>query len=65
MSRIETIRYADEREVFLRSRGRANFADDPINRHGVEMRRCLDELPYWKVCNLHMFFSTVLHMLVG
>jgi hypothetical protein len=60
MTGAETIRCADERHAFLMGGRRENSRDDLVHVHGVRMRSCLDEFPYWQVClcNGHRFFKT-------
>jgi hypothetical protein len=45
----ETIKCADAWQVFLRSGGQAWSKEDPVHKHDVRHRSCLDELVYWKV----------------
>jgi hypothetical protein len=49
MTGEETARCGIERQEFLRNGGQKNNKEDPVYKHGVKRRSCLDELPYWRV----------------
>jgi hypothetical protein len=46
MTGEETTRCGIEQQEFLRSGGHENNKEDPVYKHGVKRRSCLDELPY-------------------
>jgi hypothetical protein len=52
MTTEEIARCGLERERYLAEGGRENGKDDPVHKHGVKRRSCLNELPYWRVSSI-------------
>ena len=52
MSGEDVLRFAQERNTYLASGGKAEGPHDPLRTHGVKRLLVLFSLPYWKVCAL-------------
>jgi hypothetical protein len=67
MSGREQLRYANERQEWMRNHGgnQGGQTADPVHEHGVKRRTCLYDLPYWKVrvCNEAHYVSGSSHLL--
>ena len=49
MTGEDVLQFAQERNSYLASGGRAESPDDPVRKHGVKRLSILFSLPYWKV----------------
>ena len=49
MTGEDVLQFAQERNSYLASGGRAEGPDDPVRKHGVKRLSILFSLPYWKV----------------
>ena len=49
MTGNDVLQFAEEREAYIASGGRADGPADPVRRHGVKRISALYSLPYWKV----------------
>jgi len=58
----EILRWANDREEFLREGGVDNSENDPMKLHSVKCRSALFDLPYWQVCTVEIIFNAFVYI---